>query len=70
MMFYRKLKALRKKREMTLTELSILSDTSLGYLYKLENDPFSNPSLNKLYKLAKALDVEVSELIHKTKRRK
>ncbi|THH36645.1 XRE family transcriptional regulator [Aliishimia ponticola] len=55
------LRALRKTRGMTLTELATRMDRSVGWLSQVERD-ISEPSITDLRHLAAALDVSVSML--------
>jgi len=58
-----RIRALRLEREMTLPSLADESGLSKGLLSKLENSDESNPSLDTLYKIAKALKVTLSDLL-------
>lgn len=55
------IRALRKARGLTLVELSDALGRSVGWLSQVERDK-SEPSINDLRDLAKALDVSVSSL--------
>ncbi|MEP5155453.1 helix-turn-helix domain-containing protein [Planktotalea sp.] len=55
------LRALRKSRGMTLTELAEVTDRSVGWLSQVERD-LSEPSVSDLKLIASALDVHVSIL--------
>ena len=58
----KKLKALRKERRMTFAELALRAGTSRAMIWRYESGRVS-PTIQALTKLAKALDVEVCELI-------
>ena len=64
-----KLKVLREKRGKSLRVLSREAKVSLATLVRLEAGLF-DPRLSTLYKLAKALNVAVAELIGETKSNK
>ncbi|MFT9497206.1 helix-turn-helix domain-containing protein [Anaerosolibacter sp.] len=51
----------RKKKKISINNLSKLSGVSLGYLSDLENNKVSNPTIDKLLKIAYILDVSVDE---------
>ncbi|EPX77827.1 helix-turn-helix domain-containing protein [Litoreibacter arenae] len=55
------LRALRKARGLTLSELAETMDRSVGWLSQVERDK-SEPSITDLRHMAKALDVSVSSL--------
>lgn len=55
------LRALRKARNLTLTELADALGRSVGWLSQVERD-LSDPSITDLRMLAKALDISVSSL--------
>ena len=55
------IRALRKARGLTLSELAQQLDKSVGWLSQVERD-ISEPSIDDLRGLAKALDVSVSSL--------
>lgn len=55
------IRALRKARGMTLTELGQVLGRSVGWLSQVERD-LSEPSITDLRHLAKALNVSVSSL--------
>ena len=52
-----RLRAMRKKRGMTLTELGKRSKVSKSYLSQLENGQFSNPSTEIVTRLCGALGI-------------
>jgi len=59
----KKIKNLRKKKGLTLQELSQRSGVSPGYISMLERGFKKSPTLDVLKKLAKGLEVNLSELI-------
>ena len=58
-----KLKEIRQSKSLTFKELSKQSKVAIGYLADLENGKCNNPSLATLNKIAKALNVSVTELL-------
>lgn len=54
---------LRKKKGLSLTELSTRSGVSKSYLSNIERELNRNPSIQILEKIASVLDVELKELI-------
>jgi len=58
-----KLKALRKQRGLSQTEVAQRIRMTQPYIAMLEGGAFKNPSLKVLRKLAKALNVRISELV-------
>ncbi len=59
--FGKRLRYLRRDRDITQEQLSELTDISVHFISRLETGQ-SSPSLETIVKLAKALDVEVAEL--------
>jgi transcriptional regulator with XRE-family HTH domain len=60
----KRIKKFREKRSMSITQLSKISGISKSYISNLENgEHASRPSGNTLYRIAKALDVTMSELL-------
>ena len=59
------LKKLRKQKGLSQDRLSKLADVSYNTVIKLESGGITNPTIETLQKLAKALDVSVDELIKK-----
>jgi transcriptional regulator with XRE-family HTH domain len=59
----RNIRELRKKKRMSLDQLSDLSGVSKSYISYIERGLQTNPSLSVLGKMAKALDVELIYLI-------
>ena len=58
-----RIKALRKKRELTLDQLAELTGSSKSYIWELENKAPPRPSADKLSKIAEKLGVTISYLI-------
>lgn len=61
-MYYNKLRKIRKDKGMTLKKLSELSGVSMGYLCHLEQGSRRNPSIEKMERIAKALDKTIFEI--------
>jgi len=59
------LKKLREQKGISQDRLSKLADISLNTIAKLELEQSPNPTIETLQKLAKALEVNVSEIIEK-----
>jgi len=57
------LKKLRDKKGYSLEKVARLADLSLNTIVKIENGVNQNPTIETLTKIAKALDVEVNDLI-------
>lgn len=57
------IKKLRQSNKMTQVQLSVKSEVSNSYLSRLESGEEINISINKLYKLSRALDVEIDEIV-------
>jgi transcriptional regulator with XRE-family HTH domain len=57
------IKKLREQREISQDRLSKLADISSNTVAKLELDDNSNPTIETLQKIAKALNVKVDDLI-------
>jgi len=58
------IKEIRKEKEISQNKLSQLAKLNRGYVYKLENDQIS-PTIDMLERLAKALQIKVSDIINK-----
>ena len=61
-MYCNKIKEIREKRGMTLTELSEKSGVSSGYLCHLERGSRSHPSIEIMEKISKALNKTIIEI--------
>ena len=62
-----RIKALRKKKEYTLEDLSKIAGLTKGYLSKVENSKKS-PPVSTLIKLGQALGVSISEIFGENKK--
>lgn len=65
-MFVFLIKEFRKKNGLSIKKLSELTGISRSYLYNLENNKKFNVNLDKLYKIAKVLNVNVKDLFYTT----
>jgi transcriptional regulator with XRE-family HTH domain len=61
----KKIRTLRLEKGFTLPELAERANVSKGFLFQIEDDEETNPSLDTLNKIAKALDVTLAELLEK-----
>lgn len=61
--FGKMLKTLRKKRGLTLADLSDMSGISISYLNRLEKGERKSPGFTKILKLAKVLNVDPGSLV-------
>ncbi len=59
-----KIRAERKRLNLTLDKLAELTDSSKSYIWALENNDDANPTADKLSKLADALNVTVEFLLN------
>lgn len=57
------IKKLRKQKGLSQDRLSKLADISYNTVIKLESGNITNPSINTLQKLARALNVGVGDLL-------
>jgi transcriptional regulator with XRE-family HTH domain len=57
------IKKLRAKKGLSLEKIARLSDLSLNTIVKIENGVNTNPTIETLTKIAKALEVGVDDLI-------
>lgn len=65
--FGKRLRTLRNAKGYSLDDLAERTGISRAYLWKLEKKPGSNPSLDRLERLAEALDTSVGELAASSK---
>lgn len=56
------IRVIRREKKITLVELSKRTKLSHGYIADLEKGAKNNPSVHTLEKIAKALDVSISDL--------
>ena len=63
LLFAKKLKQLRHARKLTQEELAQRAGIDYKYLQKLEGRTPSSPTLSTLEKLAKGLDISLTELV-------
>lgn len=61
----RRLKDFRKEARLSLAALAEASNVSKGYLWRLENDQNSNPTIEVLYKITAVMGVTVADLLGK-----
>jgi len=57
------IKKLRQAKSLSQDRLSKLADVSYNSIIKLETSGITNPTIDTLQKIAKALDVSVDDLI-------
>ena len=57
-----RIRDIRKEKEITLLELSKRTGISVGYLCHLEKGSRSNPSLEVMDKISKALNKSIAEI--------
>lgn len=60
-----RIRALRKKKELTLDQLAENSGVSKAYLSQLENGQSERPSAENLYNISTSLDVTIASLLGK-----
>ena len=58
------LKKLRAKKELSLEKIARLAGLSLNTIVKVENGVNTNPTIETLSKIAKALEIGVDDLIN------
>lgn len=61
-MYLNMMKKIRKKKKITLTEISKVTGISVGYLSHLEKGTRNNPSVEIMDKISKALGESVSKV--------
>jgi len=59
----KKIKKLRRAKGLSQDRLSKLADVSYNSIIKLEREEITNPTIKTLQKIAKALEVQVDDLI-------
>ena len=62
-----RIRRLRKLRGLTIERLAGLTQSSMGYISELENNPGRSPSLKKLRVFAQALQVDEEALLRDAK---
>lgn len=60
------IKKIREQKGLTLYRLEKITGISRAYLYRLENNKTTNPTLNTLYKISVALNVNIKDLFYST----
>lgn len=63
-MFIFRIREIRAEKNVSLENLSKKSSVNLGYLSQLERGEKQNPSINLLYKVASALNVNIKDLFY------
>ena len=61
-MYHNQIKKIRDEKGLTLVKLSDLSGISVGYLCHLEKGSRSNPSIDVMEKISKALNKSITEI--------
>lgn len=61
-MYKNQIKIIREQKGMTLKKLSYLSGISVGYLCHLERGTRTNPSIDVMEKISKALNKTITEV--------
>ena len=58
------IKKIREEKRITLYRLEKLTGISRAYLYRLENNKTTNPTISTLYKIAISLNVNIKDLFY------
>lgn len=58
-----KIEKIRKKKRLSISQLSYKSGIARGYITELEEGKYQNPGLQVICKLCKSLNVSPNELI-------
>lgn len=58
------IKKIRESKEISIRSLSNMTNISRTYLSNLENNKYTNPSIDMLEKIANALDVNIKDLFY------
>ena len=61
-MYQNRMKKIRKEKGITLTDISIKTGISVGYLSHLEKGTRKNPSIEMMDKIAKVLEKSVFDV--------
>ena len=64
-----RIRRIRKLRGLTIEQLADATQSSMGYISELENNPQRSPSLKKLRAFAEALEVDEGALLDGAKTR-
>ena len=62
-----RIRRIRKLRGLTIEQLASLTQSSMGYISELENNPKRSPSLKKLRAFAEALEIDEGALLDEGK---
>ena len=62
-----RIRRVRKLRGLTIEQLAGLTQSSMGYISELENNPQRSPSLKKLRAFAEALEIDEGALLDEGK---
>ncbi|KGX93355.1 transcriptional regulator [Pontibacillus halophilus JSM 076056 = DSM 19796] len=62
-MYGERIREIRHRKRMSLSELAALSGISKSYLSQIEREKQQNPSIQLLSKIAKALNVSIHDII-------
>lgn len=55
------IRKIRKAKKISLNNLARLTGISVGYISDLENNKFTNPTIDKLNKIAQTLEVQTTD---------
>ena len=61
-MYKNKLREIRKSKNLTIQELSVLSGVSMGYICHLEKGTRQNPSREIMEKISRILDESIAKI--------
>lgn len=61
-MYHNQIKKIREEKGLTLIKLSGLAGVSVGYLCHLEKGSRSNPSIEVMERISKALNKSIAEI--------
>lgn len=61
-MYHNQIKKIREEKGLTLIKLSDLAGVSVGYLCHLEKGSRSNPSIEVMERISKALNKSIAEI--------
>jgi len=60
------LKSLRKAKRLTQEEVEAITGITSSYLSRLESGTVKNPGIDTIYKLSKAYNIGLTELVEQT----